>query len=434
MDLFAPLKRALAELKYIAPTPIQSKTIPAAVEGKDILGCAQTGTGKTAAFALPILDFIGHERPQRVRNGATTLILAPTRELAIQIGKSLQAYGKLMRFRMAMVYGGVNQRQQVNSMKQGVDVLIATPGRLLDLTAQNHIRLGDIQILVLDEVDRMLDMGFLPDLRKIIAALPDQRQSLFFSATLPKKTVELANRLLNNPVHVKVATKPFDVNRISHSVRLVQRSGKFQVLRHLLSCDSVERTIVFTSTKRSANRVARQLANAGFGSTAIHGNKSQSARQKALESFRQNQVSVLVATDVASRGIDIDGISHVINYDMPIEPEGYMHRIGRTGRAGLTGVAISLCTSEERKKLVAIEQLMGKRITVEKSGDRVRFGENDQSNAREIGKPRRSSSRSRKSSRQNASQSAKPVRNRRANNLNRKRMVGDQERRLAVVK
>ncbi len=365
MDLFAPLKRALAEQKYITPTPIQLKTISAAIDGKDILGCAQTGTGKTAAFALPILDFIGHERPPRVSNGATALILAPTRELAIQIGESFKTYGKHMRFRMAMVYGGVNQTQQVNSMKEGVDVLIATPGRLLDLINQKHIRLGDIQILVLDEADRMLDMGFLPDLRKIIAELPDERQSLFFSATLPRKTVELANRLLCNPVHVQVATKTADVNRISQSVRLVQKSGKFQVLRDLLNCESVERAIVFTRTKRGANRISRQLEDAGFGSTAIHGNKSQSARQKALESFRQKQVSILVATDVASRGIDIDGISHVINYDMPVEPESYLHRIGRTGRAGLTGVAISLCTSEERNELIAIEQLIGKRIAVE---------------------------------------------------------------------
>ena len=245
MDLFAPLKRALAEQQYITPTPIQSKTIPAAIDGKDILGCAQTGTGKTAAFALPILDFLGHELPHRAKRGATTLILAPTRELAIQIGESFKTYGKHMRFRMALVYGGVNQSKQIHSMKEGVDVLIATPGRLLDLVTQKHIRLGDIQIFVLDEADRMLDMGFLPDLRKIIAKLPNERQALFFSATLPRKTVELANRLLFNPVHVKVATKTADINRISQSVRMVQKNGKFKMLRNLLNCDSVERAIVF---------------------------------------------------------------------------------------------------------------------------------------------------------------------------------------------
>lgn len=365
MDLFQPLKRALAELNYTTPTPIQAKTIPAAVEGKDILGCAQTGTGKTAAFALPILDYIGHEQPRLQKKGATTLILAPTRELAIQIGKSFKEYGKHTRFRMALVYGGVKQHQQVNAMKQGVDVLIATPGRLLDLVTQKHIRLGDIQILVLDEADRMLDMGFLPDLKKIIAQLPDERQSLFFSATLPRKTVDLANSLLFNPVHVKVATKQADVNRISQSIRLVQPNEKLPLLRKLLSCDSVERAIVFTRTKRGANKIVKQLENVGIGSTAIHGNKSQNARQKALESFRKNQVSILVATDVASRGIDIDGISHVINYDMPVEAECYVHRIGRTARAGQTGIAISLCTPAERQELRAIERLLGKRLTVE---------------------------------------------------------------------
>ena len=401
MDLFGPLKRSLAELKYITPTPIQSQTIPPAVEGKDIIGCAQTGTGKTAAFALPILDFIGHERPHRVRNGATALILAPTRELAIQIGKSFQAYGKLMHFRMAMVYGGVNQRQQVNSMKHGVDVLIATPGRLLDLVTQKHIRLDDIQIFVLDEVDRMLDMGFLPDLRKVIATLPDERQSLFFSATLPKKTVELANGLLSNPVHVNVATKLADVNRISQSVHMVPRSDKLNALRNLLTCKSVERAIVFTRTKHCANRVARQLENTGFGSTAIHGNKSQSARQKALESFRRKKVSILVATDVASRGVDIDGISHVINYDIPVEPECYIHRIGRTGRAGLTGIAISLCASEERKELRAIERHIGKKITVENAS------ESSRSNSDESTKPLRPSNRFQKSRRRSATKSGK---------------------------
>lgn len=424
LDLFDPLKKALAELNYRTPTPIQSQTIPAAVDGKDILGCAQTGTGKTAAFALPILDFIGHERPRRTRNSATTLILAPTRELAIQIGDSFRAYGKHMRFRMAVVYGGVNQRSQVDAMSAGVDVLIATPGRLLDLVNQKHIRLGDVQILVLDEADRMLDMGFLPDLRKIIAQLPDQRQSMFFSATLPKKTVELANQLLFNPVHVTVATKKVDVARISQSVRHVHRSSKFHVLRDLLSCDSVERAIVFTRTKRGANRVSRQLENAGFGSTAIHGNKSQNARQKALECFRQRQVSVLVATDVASRGIDIDGISHVINYDMPVEPESYMHRIGRTGRAGLSGVAISLCTVDERKELGAIEQLIGKRIAVVKTDDHSPVDEDGNSIVDKPGKSGHSSTRNRRTGGPKANQSSRSRRNRRPSNGQRKRKSG----------
>ena len=387
MDLFAPLKRALAEQKHITPTPIQSQTIAHSIDGRDILGCAQTGTGKTAAFALPILDFLGHEEPPLETKSATALILAPTRELAIQIGESFQAYGKHMSFRMALVYGGVNQNQQVSALKRGVDVLIATPGRLQDLMDQKHIHLGNVQIFVLDEADRMLDMGFLPALRKIIAKLPDERQSLFFSATLPEKTVELSNRLLFNPVHVTVSSGSPEVTRIEQSIRLVQKSGKFTALRGLLTSESVKRAIVFTRTKRGANQVARKLENAGVVSTAIHGNKSQSARQRALESFRNQQISVLVATDVASRGIDIDGVSHVINYDMPVDPESYVHRIGRTARAGCDGVAISLCTPEEQGELRAIERFIGKRIVVKDSGESDRQFFNDS------GAPPRTSSR-----------------------------------------
>ena len=367
MDLFEPLKRALADKKYTKPTPIQSGCIPAGIEGQDILGCAQTGTGKTAAFALPILDFVGYTQPQRVRKAASTLVLAPTRELAIQIAKSFESYGRHMRFKLAKIYGGVNQQQQVNAMKSGVDVLIATPGRLLDLVMQNHVCLRQVQMFVLDEADRMLDMGFLPDLRKIIARLPDQRQSLFFSATLPKNATNLANRLLFNPVHVNVETKPADAHRISQSIRMVQRNSKFATLRKLLARDSVEQAIVFTRTKHCADRVAKKLTNNGINSIAIHGNKSQNARQNAIENIRQKRISVLVATDVASRGIDLQGISHVINYDMPVEPECYVHRIGRTARAGSKGVAISLCTVEEHKELRAIEKLLGKRISVENS-------------------------------------------------------------------
>ena len=368
MDLFEPLRRALKDKNYTKPTPIQMKSIPAGIQGRDILGCAQTGTGKTAAFALPILDFIGHNRPQRVRKAASTLVLAPTRELAIQIAKSFETYGKHMRFNLATIYGGVNQRQQINAIKQGVDALVATPGRLLDLAMQNHVCLKHVQMFVLDEADRMLDMGFLPDLRKIISKLPDQRQSLFFSATLPKNTADLANRLLFNPVHIKVETKPADVHRISQSIRMVQRERKFTTLHKLLAEGSVEQAIVFTRTKHCANRVAKKLTNQGVNSTAIHGSKSQSARQDAIEDFRQKRISVLVATDLASRGIDFHGISHVINYDMPVDPECYVHRIGRTARAGTKGVAISLCTLEERKELRAIEKLIGQRISVDDSG------------------------------------------------------------------
>ena len=339
-----------------------------------------------------------------------------------------------MRFSMAVVYGGVNQSRQVNAMKQGVDVLIATPGRLLDLVNQKHIRLGGIRILVLDEADRMLDMGFLPDLRRIIAELPDDRQSLFFSATLPKKTVELANQLLFNPVHVTVATKPADVRRISQSVRMVQKGRKLHELRKILSCDSVERAIVFTRTKRGANKIARQLENAGFASTAIHGNKSQNARQKALEQFRRKKVSILVATDVASRGIDIDGISHVINYDMPVEPECYMHRIGRTARAGLSGVAVSLCTADERKELAAIERLTGNRIPAEVTEGYDSLEENKKPNSGRPNKSKRPTSRARRSSRTNKPKKNSRAGNPRSSNAKRKRKNGDQGNNPTAVK
>jgi ATP-dependent RNA helicase RhlE len=271
-----------------------------------------------------------------------------------------------MRFNLALVYGGVGQPEQVRKMKQGVDVLVATPGRLLDLSEQQHIDLGDVQVLVLDEADRMLDMGFLPDLRRIIAKIPRQRQSLFFSATMPATILELANRLLVDPLEVTVASRTDDVDRIAQSIRLVQRNEKFATLRNLVTGHAMGRTIVFSRTKHGANQIVRKLEKAGVRSNAIHGNKSQSARQKALENFRHNRVAVLVATDIAARGIDIAGVSHVINYDMPRDPESYIHRIGRTGRAGASGIAISLCTPEERSELRAIERLVGKRLAVEK--------------------------------------------------------------------
>ncbi len=350
-ELFEPLMHSLAELNYTTPTPVQAQTIPFAIQGRDILGCAQTGTGKTAAFALPILDYLGHDRPRRSPSSPTTLVLAPTRELAIQIAASFRAYGQHMRFSLALVYGGVGQASQVKAMKPGVDVLVATPGRLLDLMEQGHIDLGNVQILVLDEADRMLDMGFLPDLRRIIARLPRQRQSLFFSATMPATILDLANHLLDRPLHVSVAPKTTDVDRITQSIRLVQRNEKFSTLRRLVTDGAAERTIVFSRTKHGANQIVRKLEKAGVRSTAIHGNKSQNARRQALESFRENRVAVLVATDIAARGIDIAGVSHVINYDMPRDPESYIHRIGRTGRAGAEGIAISLCTPEERGEL-----------------------------------------------------------------------------------
>ncbi len=365
MDLFAPLKKALAEQEYHTPTPIQSQTIPPAVNGQDILGCAQTGTGKTAAFALPILDYIGHEEPRTRPGRPIALVLAPTRELAIQISDSFTTYGRHVKFSQALVYGGVKQERQVRALKRGVDVLVATPGRLLDLMQQGHVNLGDIEIFVLDEADRMLDMGFLPALKKIIVKLPKERQSLFFSATLPPNSRELSRQLLFNPVSVNVTPKSPSVELIEQRIMMLDKGKKISTLRDLLSQDNVERTIVFTRTKRGANVVAQKLERAGIHAASIHGNKSQNARQRALEAFRQKKVTVLVATDVAARGIDIDGVSHVVNYDMPVEAGSYVHRIGRTGRAGADGIAISFCTPDERGELRDIEKLIGKRLPVE---------------------------------------------------------------------
>ena len=319
---------------------------------------------------MPILDYLGHEQPPTTANRPTALVLAPTRELAIQISESFRVYGKHMRFKQALVYGGVGQGEQVRAVRRGADVLVATPGRLLDLMEQGHVDLSNVEIFVLDEADRMLDMGFMPALKRIIAKLPRQRQSLFFSATLPPKIRELAGDLLFNPVSVNVTPKTTSVEQIEQSVRLVRREDKVTSLLDLLSGKDVDRVIVFTRTKHGANALAKKLDRGGVRSTAIHGNKSQNARQQALEAFRRKQVTVLVATDVAARGIDIDGVTHVINYDMPVEAESYVHRIGRTGRAGADGIAISFCTVDEQEELRAIEKLIGERLRVENPEDR----------------------------------------------------------------
>lgn len=364
LQLIAPVQRALAEENYETPTPIQAQTIPAALDGRDVLGSAQTGTGKTAAFSLPILHRLA-QRPRKARpNRPHVLILAPTRELAIQIEQSVATYGRHLKIRRTSVFGGVSQVRQVRTLSRGVHILVATPGRLLDLMNQGHIHLEDLDVFVLDEADRMLDMGFLPDLRRIISKLPEQRQSLFFSATLPPKIVELTETLLTDPVTVNVAPKARSVDQIEQKILHVDRGRKQAILQQILGENGVDRAIVFTRTKRGANMVAEKLMRSGVRATAIHGNKSQSARQRALEAFRKRRVQVLVATDVAARGIDIDGISHVVNYDMPIEPEAYVHRIGRTGRAGAEGIALSLCTSGERRELRAIEQLIGHKVPV----------------------------------------------------------------------
>jgi len=364
MGLFAPINRALADENYTQPTPIQAQTIVPAMDGQDVLGCAQTGTGKTAAFALPILDYIGREDIRPAPNRPVALVLAPTRELAIQIGDSFRSYGKHMRISSVLVYGGVNQTPQVKALRKGVDILVATPGRLQDLMEQRHIDLRDVEIFVLDEADRMLDMGFLPALKKVIAKLPKERQSMFFSATMPPNIRKLSRELLFKPISVDVTPKSSSVKSIEQSIKLVERSNKVNLLKDILNGPDVGRTIVFTRTKHGANALVRKLDRVKIRAAAIHGNKSQNARQKALEAFRRDDVAVLVATDVAARGIDIAGVSHVINFDMPAEAESYVHRIGRTGRAGAQGLAISFCTPEERDLLGAVEKLIDMKIQV----------------------------------------------------------------------
>ncbi len=350
--------RALRDKGYTQPTPIQSQAIPQLLQGKDLLGVAQTGTGKTAAFALPLLQRLDDEnsspRPRRPR----ALVLAPTRELALQIHEELTSLGRYAKLRHAFIIGGVSQNPQVRSLAQGLDVLVATPGRLLDLAAQRHVDLSEVSVLVLDEADRLLDMGFVRDVKRIVAQTPKTRQSLLFSATMPKEVVALARELLKDPVRVDVSPKQMTVKEVDQRVVMVGNSDKQRMLEHLLRDDEVSRAIVFTRTKHGANKVARKLENAGIGAEAIHGNKSQNARQRALQNFKNGDAWVLVATDIAARGIDIDAVSHVFNYELPHEPESYVHRIGRTARAGATGAAWSLVDPSESSRLRAVERLI----------------------------------------------------------------------------
>lgn len=363
--MIAPLMRSLEEQNYQTPTPIQQKTIPWALEGYDILGCAQTGTGKTAAFALPILDQLGEERVRAKPNRPQALILAPTRELAIQIGDSLTAYGRHVKLRHTVIFGGVKQHSQVRALRQGVHILVATPGRLIDLIDQGHVHLDELEIFVLDEADRMLDMGFLPDIKRITKLLPQDRQSLFFSATMPPKISELAEELLFQPVRVAVKSNQGRIDRIEQKVYWLEQSSKQSTLHDLLAGSDVGQAIVFTRTKRGANIVGKRLTQHGICAAIIHGNKSQAARQRALDGFRDEKIRVLVATDVAARGIDVDGITHVINFDLPNDPESYVHRIGRTGRAGASGVAITFCTADQQADLLEIEKTIRFEIPVE---------------------------------------------------------------------
>lgn len=364
LQLLTPIQEAVAHEKYTRPTPIQALTIPEALAGNDILGCAQTGTGKTAAFALPVLNHLAKNQRKALPGKPLALVLAPTRELAIQIGESFSAYGRRLKVAHALIYGGVSQLRQVQALERGVHLVVATPGRLLDLMQQGHVRLERMEIFVLDEADRMLDMGFLPDLKRIIAALPVRRQSLFFSATLPPAIVQLSKQLLRNPVSVSVSPESPTVELIDQNVMFVERRQKLAQLLHVLTSGQVGQTLVFTQTKRGANQLAQQLTRHGINALAIHGNKSQNARQRALEEFRSEKIEVLVATDLAARGLDIDGISHVINFELPKEPESYVHRIGRTGRAGETGTALSLVDSGERSYLQSIQRLIGRTISV----------------------------------------------------------------------
>jgi ATP-dependent RNA helicase RhlE len=361
--LAQPLLRALADEGYQNPTPIQIEAIPHVLAGRDLLGCAQTGTGKTAAFALPILHNLSRNLGPK-RRGARVLVLVPTRELAVQVAESFSGYGRHLTLTNTVIFGGVGQGTQVAALRRGVDIIVATPGRLLDLMEQGHVWLQDVETLVLDEADRMLDMGFINPIRRVISKLPARRQNLLFSATMPVPIASLADSILRNPARVAVTPVASTVAAITQRVLFVEREDKRSLLREMLRDPAMTRVLVFTRTKHGADRVTRDLEKATVRAEAIHGNKSQGARQKALAAFRAGRIRVLVATDIAARGIDVDGVSHVINFELPNEPESYVHRIGRTARAGASGVALSFCDRDERVYLRDIERLTRGRIEV----------------------------------------------------------------------
>ena len=363
LGLIPALVRAVTQEGYETPTPIQTQAVPEVIGGHDLLATAQTGTGKTAAFLLPILQRLSTKKSSAIR----ALILSPTRELAAQIAERADAYGRHLGLRNAVIYGGVGQGAQEAALRRGIDVLVATPGRLLDLMSQGLVRLGNVEHFVLDEADRMFDMGFIQDVRRVVAVLPKERQTLLFSATMPQAVVELSRNILRTPRRVAVAPQETSAKTVSQAMYMVPKQQKGQLLQFVLAGQEVTRTIVFTRTKHGANRVSDQLQRRGIGAAAIHGNKSQSARVRALDAFKRGTLPVLVATDIAARGIDVDEVSHVINYDLPNVPESYVHRIGRTGRAGATGHAISFCEPDERSELHAIERLLGHRIPLLKA-------------------------------------------------------------------
>jgi ATP-dependent RNA helicase RhlE len=364
LGLSEQLLRAIQETGYTEPTPIQAKAIPAVLEGKDIMAAAQTGTGKTAGFTLPMLQLLNNKPPIQ-GNRARALILTPTRELAAQIQDSILTYGKYLRLRSTVVFGGVNINPQMMKLRKGVDILVATPGRLLDLYQQNAIRFNDIEILVLDEADRMLDMGFINDIKKIMALLPKKRQNLLFSATFSNEIRQLAKGVTNNPVEIDISPRNSTVELIAQKVHPVDKSRKAELLSHMIRTENWHQVLVFSRTKHGADKLVKQLNHDNIHAAAIHGNKSQPKRMKALADFKQDKIQVLVATDIASRGIDIDQLSHVVNFDLPHVPQDYVHRIGRTGRAGASGTAISLVSADEFKQLQDIERLINRKIVRE---------------------------------------------------------------------
>ncbi|MFZ0846146.1 MAG: DEAD/DEAH box helicase [Pseudolabrys sp.] len=367
--LVEPINRALVDEKYVTPTPIQDQTIPIAMQGRDVIGIAQTGTGKTAAFALPILNHLYTKRLRPEKKSCRVLVLSPTRELSGQISDSFRAYGRHMRpLAVALAIGGVPINRQVRSLAHGVEVLVATPGRLLDLVNQRALTLNQVEILVLDEADRMLDMGFIHDIKRVVAMLPKQRQTLFFSATMPQEITRLADSMLTDPARVAVTPQATTVDRIVQRVIHTEKSAKPALLVDVLKTEKTDRVLVFTRTKHGADKVVRALQKTGFGAEAIHGNKSQNQRERVLADFKSGRLRILIATDIAARGIDVDGVSHVINYDLPNIPESYVHRIGRTARAGAEGIAISFCDQEEGAFLRDIERMI--RITIPATGER----------------------------------------------------------------
>jgi ATP-dependent RNA helicase RhlE len=387
LGVAGPISRALAAENYTVPTPIQHQVIPAALSGRDILGIAQTGTGKTAAFCLPLLQHLNGARVAAGPNRARALILAPTRELVVQIQESLRRYGRHLSLRYTTVLGGVNQQKQVGAMRRGTDVLVATPGRLLDLIKQKHIRLDAVATLVIDEADRMFDMGFIGDVRKIVSWLPRQRQSMLFSATMPAEVMHLVGEVLHDPLRVNVSPKEITAERVEQFVHFVAAEDKRGLLLELLRDEQMKRVIVFTRTKHGADKVVKHLAKAGHATDALHGGKSQNARQRALQDFRSGKARILVATDIAARGIDVDQISHVVNFELPHEAESYVHRIGRTARAGNGGVAISFCDSSERGHLRGIERLVKRPLKI--AGGEDGAPESNPANEHAKGRPKR---------------------------------------------